>query len=95
MDNSEPLAPTGDTLQVVTAIWADLLQRPVIQPEDDFFEQGGDSMLMSVVQFRIQEELGLEVSPTAIFEAPTLREFCALLDTLAVGVSAGSERTSP
>lgn len=68
------------TESVVSAIWAELLQRPTVEPADHFFDHGGDSMMAMIVQFRVADELHVELPPGAVNEAPTLREFCALID---------------
>lgn len=77
----------------VAAIWAELLQVDQIRPEDDFFERGGDSMLMSIAQFRISDELGVELPPSAISEAPTLRGLCARIDELSAVQRHASEES--
>lgn len=78
---STSLTPTES---VVSAIWADLLQQSVIEPNDNFFDQGGDSLMAMIVQFRVAEELQVELYPGALNEAPTLRQFCGLIDRLRV-----------
>ena len=71
------------TEPTVVGIWAEVLERP--EPLDlsaDFFNLGGDSVAMMMVLFRVKDEFGIEVPPQALMECPTLREFCALVDTL-------------
>ncbi len=69
------------TENVVSAIWAELLQRPTIELDDNFFQHGGDSMMMMIAQFRVAEELKVELPPGSIAVAPSLRQFCALIDS--------------
>jgi acyl carrier protein len=95
--DSAGAAALTPTESVVSAIWAELLQRPTIEPADNFFDHGGDSMMAMIVQFRVTEELHVEIPPGAIGEAPTLSGFCALIDRLrtekdpAAGVLAPTE----
>jgi acyl carrier protein len=67
--------------KVVSEIWADVLQRDSIRPEDDFFEQGGDSLMTMMVLFQVNDTLHIELPPGVLFEAPTLRQFCHVIDS--------------
>jgi acyl carrier protein len=73
-------SPSATQLKVA-ALWREVLQineRP--RAADDFFSLGGDSMAMVILEFRIKEEFGVELSPGAVLGAPTLREVSALID---------------
>lgn len=65
---------------IVSLIWAEVLQYEKIKPEDNFFEIGGDSLMVMMMLYRLNDELQIELPPTAIFENPTLREFCEMID---------------
>jgi acyl carrier protein len=65
--------------RIVGAIWEKELGVARVVPESDFFELGGDSLRILNMLLRLESELGIEVAAGALFEAPTLREFCALL----------------
>ena len=69
------------TESIVSRIWAEVLQQDKINPEDNFFEQGGDSLMTMMVLFRVNDILHVEMPPGAIMEAPTLREFCQMIDS--------------
>jgi acyl carrier protein len=65
----------------VAKIWAEALERSdVIGAEDSFFALGGDSLSMMIVLFQVGEQLGVELSQAALLEAPSLRQFCAVLE---------------
>jgi amino acid adenylation domain-containing protein/non-ribosomal peptide synthase protein (TIGR01720 family) len=73
--------PNGsDTERRLGAIWRDLLGVERIAPEDDFFDQGGHSLLLSQLVSRIRKQLGMEVPLRALFEASTLAGMAAVLD---------------
>lgn len=62
-------------------IWSEVLQcAEPIRPDSNFFALGGDSLGMMMLLFRVGEEYQLETFPEMLLEAPTLREFCVLLD---------------
>jgi len=69
------------TERAVAAIWNEVLQTTQLpSAADNFFELGGDSMTMTMVEFRIQEELSIEIPPGSILVAPSLRELSAIVD---------------
>ncbi|MFV0126716.1 non-ribosomal peptide synthetase [Streptomyces sp. HMX112] len=49
-----------------------------VDPDETFFSLGGDSLLAVRLSIRIRAELGLDVRPADVFEAPTLRALTAL-----------------
>ncbi|MDX3696407.1 condensation domain-containing protein [Streptomyces europaeiscabiei] len=67
---------------VIGAIWADLLGRPAIGPEDDFFMLGGHSMLAIRTAARLGERLGLDISALEVLRHPTVRELAARIEEL-------------
>ena|SRR5882724_11659031 len=70
----------GSTEGTVIAIWAEALQKDGgISADSNFFELGGDSLAMMIVLFRINEELGVELSPLALLEASTPVALSALI----------------
>jgi FkbH-like protein len=47
--------------QRLAEIWADLLQRPVVSPADNFFDLGGHSLLAVLLVVRVREAFGVEL----------------------------------
>ena len=64
-------APTDPT-KVLTELWADLLGHTELTADSDFFELGGDSLLITHLARRIKLELGLKVRIREMFTARTL-----------------------
>jgi amino acid adenylation domain-containing protein len=70
----------GDRIaQAVARVWQDVLLAPVRAPEDDFFDAGGDSLKAITLTMRLERALGLELSPTLIYEVPRFDRFCEVL----------------
>lgn len=70
----------GDRIaQAVARVWQDVLLTPVGGPHDDFFDAGGDSLKAITFAMELERELGLELSPTLIYEAPSFSGFCEAL----------------
>jgi acyl carrier protein len=71
-----------ETVRVLAQLWREVLQTPALPGEaDNFFALGGDSMMMTMLEFRIGEELSVELPPGAVLNAPSLRELAALVQT--------------
>ena len=73
----QALSPTEIT---VGEIWMEALQLDNINPEDNFFEMGGDSLVGMMMLFRVSDAMNLDMPPDALMDAPTLREFCKTID---------------
>lgn len=87
---SESLTPTE---QRIAALWCEeLAVTTPVQPEDNFFSLGGDSVAMMMVIYRIEEIFSVELSPVTLLEAPELRQFCVRVDE---SVLQASETSSP
>jgi acyl carrier protein len=65
---SEALTGTGE---VVLRLWREALGVPDAEPDDDFFELGGDSLVATRLVAGLREELGSAVTLLAVFENPT------------------------
>jgi amino acid adenylation domain-containing protein len=68
--NTTPCSPEEMRL---AAIWADLLRRRHIGPDDNFFDLGGHSLLVAVLQQRIATEFGQRIPIAELFHSPTVR----------------------
>ncbi|TXS08193.1 hypothetical protein EAO71_37410, partial [Streptomyces sp. ms191] len=91
-ETAPPAAPgTGgaSTLTLVTGLFAEILDLPDVEPDDSFFDLGGDSLIATRFVARAEEVLSVRLVPRSLFEAPTPEELAALVDGLA---AAGRER---
>ncbi|MFH8767516.1 amino acid adenylation domain-containing protein [Streptomyces althioticus] len=65
-------APRTATVEgTVSALFAEVLQRADVGPDDSFFDLGGHSLLATVLTGRIHEELGRRVPVRELYRAPT------------------------
>jgi thioesterase domain-containing protein/acyl carrier protein len=75
---SEP----GDALErQLLEIWRDVLGVRALGPEDDFFDSGGHSLLAVSLFARIEQETGVRLPLSTIFEAPTVRALGQVLQS--------------
>ncbi|MEV2232161.1 amino acid adenylation domain-containing protein [Streptomyces phaeochromogenes] len=72
--------PATPTERRLAAIWSELLEADPICREDDFFDLGGDSMLVLQVFARLGEQEGPLPRPTAIYRHRTLAALATAVD---------------
>ncbi|WP_156094992.1 non-ribosomal peptide synthetase, partial [Nocardia lijiangensis] len=75
-------APQGLVEQTVAGIFADLLDRPEIGADDNFFDLGGNSLVATRALSRIGEVVGVAVPVQVIFEAPTVADLAERISQL-------------
>lgn len=75
-------APTRTAAESVAARWTELLGRTGLSADSDFFDLGGDSLLVVRLARRIGEDLGVRVPVRALMTASTLARQTALVESL-------------
>ncbi|MEO0034779.1 MAG: hypothetical protein RLZZ501_802, partial [Pseudomonadota bacterium] len=68
-------APPGETERRIGRLWAELLGRDQIGPDEDFFALGGDSLRAIALIARLRSWCACSI--TALYEHPRLRDFAA------------------
>ncbi|WP_414636210.1 amino acid adenylation domain-containing protein, partial [Actinophytocola sp.] len=64
--------PRDATERTVAGVWADVLGVDRVGAHDNFFVLGGDSILSIKVVSRLRAAFGVQVSPRALFQHPTV-----------------------
>jgi len=77
---SRYLAPRSAVEKRLAEIWSKVLRLEKVGVYDNFFELGGDSILSIQVIARARRE-GLKLTPTLLFENPTVAELSRLVDS--------------
>ena len=85
-ENEAALTPVEE---IVAGIWCEVLRLPAVGRNENFFNLGGHSLLMTQVLSRIREYLKVELTIRAMFEAPTVAEMSRLIET---EINAGKQR---
>jgi acyl carrier protein len=88
LDSAHPAATGRDgfdgteTERGIAAIWQELLKRPPVAADDNFFDLGGHSLLMLDLVSCVHERFGVEMSIRGFFDHPTIRALAAQVDEL-------------
>ena len=70
-------------------IWADLLAVESVQPTDNFFKLGGDSLMATNLVVMVEQRFGLRMDPIEVFNTPILADFAQVVAANAPLQSAG------
>jgi amino acid adenylation domain-containing protein len=70
--DAAPARPMTDLEQRVATLFAEILGRDRVGPDDDFFALGGHSLLVTRLVAGIRSALGAEIAVRAVFEARTV-----------------------
>ncbi|PSL44366.1 amino acid adenylation domain-containing protein/thioester reductase-like protein [Chitinophaga niastensis] len=71
--------PTNETERVIAAVWSQVLEYPVRNISDNFFDIGGDSLLVATVVAAINSRLSVKVYIRDLYQYPVLQELAAVL----------------
>lgn len=77
---------------------AELLERDVLGPDEDFFELGAHSLLVIKLVARLRKQFGVEIAPAAVFDNATPATLAAVMRDLmgeATPAKAGAAVTEP
>lgn len=72
----------NDTAAIVYESWQKFLGLTQIDPDDNFFKLGGDSLIGIQIMAYLRKRLGIEVPVAIFFETPTLKELTHSLENL-------------
>jgi acetoacetyl-CoA synthetase len=68
------------TIGALTTIWETVLQNSPIEPDDNFFDLGGDSLSAVTLFVEIENFFGRHLPPVMIYNAPTIASLAAELE---------------
>ncbi|MGW4393648.1 amino acid adenylation domain-containing protein [Amycolatopsis nivea] len=76
---------TASADDLVTAIWTRVLGHDEFEPDDDFFDVGGDSLLATWVVAELSQALDRPLDLSLFLEYSTVEDLAVALETLASG----------
>jgi acyl carrier protein len=89
--------PAGETERVVAEVWQELFGLEQIGVEENFFDLGGQSIMLVQAHERLRERLGIELPVVALLQFPTIRSLARHLSGEtdgAAGVGASQDRAA-
>lgn len=66
-------------------IWSGVLDLKHVGAGDNFFDLGGDSLLLAAVHARLHKEMNVDIPITDLFEFPTVRSLARRLTSTSPG----------
>ncbi len=83
--------PRTPTERRLAQIWLEVLRIEQAGRDDNFFDLGGHSLLVTQLASRIQTTFGVALPMASVFDAPTLAGLAARIDALLPEAPAGGE----
>jgi amino acid adenylation domain-containing protein len=78
-DSAVISVPGNEIESILVQLWQRVLKIPAIALDDNFFDLGGDSLLLVSVHSNLQRTLQTKIPVTDLFEFPTIRKLAAHL----------------
>ncbi|MEV0123996.1 beta-ketoacyl synthase N-terminal-like domain-containing protein [Streptomyces sp. NPDC050703] len=72
-------ASGGDDADRVAALFAEILELPQVDPDESFFDLGGDSLIAAKFVARANEVFLVDLVPRTLFRAPTAQQLAAVI----------------
>jgi hypothetical protein len=89
--HESPRSHGGSLTDRILAIWSDLLEKEVSDPEANFFDLGGTSIHLAVVHVRLREMSGKDLAITDLFARPSAKALADFLSPQAATSSSGAQ----
>jgi amino acid adenylation domain-containing protein len=79
------LAPSTETEAGIAAVWREVLNLGSVGVHDNFFDLGGDSLLIAQVRSQLERSFGMPISIIDLFRYPTIAALATFLDQADAG----------
>jgi acyl carrier protein len=76
---SEYVAPQSELEKTLADLWKTALRQDQVSVNDNFFDLGADSLMLTTVHRRLQSELKREIPITELFQFPTIHSLAERL----------------
>ncbi|HTD86039.1 MAG TPA: amino acid adenylation domain-containing protein [Candidatus Binatia bacterium] len=73
-------APLNEVESALAAIWREVIGVDEVRRDDNFFDLGGHSVLVTQMLTRLRRDLGVELTLRNVFESPSLGELAQIID---------------
>ncbi len=86
------IAPQTEAELAIVAILREVLRVERVGVDDNFFDLGGNSLLLAKVHERLQERFGREIPLVEVFNHPTVRALAVHMENGDAAPAAGRSR---
>jgi amino acid adenylation domain-containing protein len=73
------VAPTTEVEVLIAGVWNEVLKLRSVSADDNFFDVGGNSLLLMQTHVRLEQTLGREIPVVELFRSPTVASLAAAL----------------
>ncbi|WP_428834921.1 phosphopantetheine-binding protein [Staphylococcus aureus] len=77
---NEYTAPRTQLESIITSLMSDVLNINTLSINDNFFDLGGDSIIATRLNNRIEEMLGINIPLSTLFNNPTVKKLCIFIN---------------
>jgi len=77
---AEAEAPLNEVESALAEIWCEVIGVEEVRREDNFFDLGGHSVLVTQMITRVRSGMGVELTLRNVFETPSLGELAQIID---------------
>ena len=74
------IAPRTPTEEILAGIWCSVLKTDAVGTHDNFFENGGHSLLGMMVLSRVLDSFNVQLPVRSLFDSPTVTALASLID---------------
>ena len=80
-------APRNEIETAIAQVWSEVLGRPGIGVDDNFFDLGGHSLIATRIAARLRAQFKIEIALRKLFELPTVAALATYVEQLRHGAS--------
>jgi acyl carrier protein len=84
------IEPGNDLEKSIAQMWRSILHRDAVGTEDNFFDLGGDSLLLTQMHRELESQLKRQIPITDLFQFPTIRLLAAHLSSQETAPASGA-----
>ncbi|MFI6387453.1 SDR family NAD(P)-dependent oxidoreductase [Nonomuraea sp. NPDC050540] len=89
------LAPEGELQTTLAGIWSGVLGVKDIAADDDFIDLGGNSLVAVQLIAQVRTTVGVRLPMRALFEAPTIAQMAAKIESLRAAQDGAAPAAAP
>ena len=78
--DADYIAPSGELEKLIAGVWEEVLQLERVGIQDNFFDLGGNSLLIVRVQAKLADSAGHDVPLVELFQKPTVESLAQYLE---------------